>query len=71
MGRPYSKDLRDRVVWAVESGRMSRNQAARHYGVAISTAIHWVRRFRETGSVAPGQMAVASRRRSVASMRTG
>jgi putative transposase len=35
---------------------MSRNQAARHYGVAISTAIHWVRRFRETGSVAPGQM---------------
>jgi transposase len=24
--------------------------------VAISTAINWVRRFRETGSVAPGQM---------------
>lgn len=56
MGRPYSKDLRERVVCAVESGLMSRNQAAHHYGVAISTAIHWVRRFRETGSVAPGQM---------------
>ena len=56
MGRPYSKDLRERVVGAVESGRMSRNQAAGHYGVAISTAIGWVRRFRETGSVAPGKM---------------
>ena len=56
MGRPYSKDLRERVVGAVESGRMSRNQAARHYGVAISTAISWVRRLRETGSVAPGKM---------------
>ena len=56
MGRPYSKDLRERVVSAVESGRMSRNQAAKHYGVAISTAITWVRRFRETGSVAPGQI---------------
>jgi putative transposase len=56
MGRPYSKDLRERVVSAVESGQMSRNQAARHYGVAISTAIIWVRRFRQTGNVAPGKM---------------
>lgn len=56
MGRPYSRDLRERVVWAVESGRVSRNQATQHYGVAISTAINWVRRKRETGSVAPGQM---------------
>jgi transposase len=56
MGRPYSRDLRERVISAVESGRMSRNQAAQHYGVAISTAISWVRRFRETGSAAPGKM---------------
>jgi transposase len=56
MARPYSKDLRERVVSAVESGRMSRNQAAQHYGVAISTAIKWVSRFRATGSIAHGQM---------------
>jgi transposase len=56
MGRPYSRDLRERVISAVENGRMSRNQAAQHYGVAISTAISWVRRFRETGSAAPGKM---------------
>lgn len=35
---------------------MSRHQAAAHFGVAISTAIGWVRRLRETGSIAPGQM---------------
>jgi transposase len=51
MGKPYSNDLRERVVAAVEGG-MSRNQAAARYGVAISMAIGWVRRFRETGSMA-------------------
>lgn len=55
MGKPYSMDLRTRVVVAVAGG-MSRNQAARRFGVAISTAINWVRRKEETGSVAPGQM---------------
>ena len=55
MGKPYSLDLRKRVVAAIEGG-MSRNQAARQFGVAISTAIGWMRRLDETGSVAPGQM---------------
>src|ERR1700739_3405217 len=56
MGKPYSMDLRERVVAAVKSGGMSRNRAAKQFGVAVSTAINWVRRLRETGSVAPGQM---------------
>jgi putative transposase len=56
MAAPYSCDLRERVVEAVERGGMSRNQAARHFGVAISTAIAWVALFRKTGSVVPGQM---------------
>ena len=30
--------------------------SAARFGVAPSTVINWVRRFRETGSVAPGQM---------------
>jgi len=55
MGRPYSLDLRERVVAAVAKG-MSRRQAAAQFGVGISTVINWVRRVRETGSVAPGQM---------------
>jgi transposase len=56
MGRPYSIDLRKRVVAAVESGGLSCHQAAAQFGVGISTAINWVRRLRETGSVRPGQM---------------
>jgi transposase len=55
MGKPYSLDLRNRVVAAVEGG-LSRNQAAKRFGVAISTAIGWMRRLEETGSVAPGQI---------------
>jgi len=56
MAKPYSMDLRERVVAAVEAGELSRRQAASQFDIGISTAINWVRRFRETGSVAPGQM---------------
>jgi transposase len=56
MGKPYSMDLRERVVAAVETGGLSCHQAAAQFGVGVSTAIVWVRRLRETGSVAPGQM---------------
>ncbi len=56
MAKPYSVDLRERVVAAVETGGLSRRRAASQFGVGASTAINWVRRFRETGSVAPGQM---------------
>jgi transposase len=56
MTGPYSKDLRERVVWAVEREGLSRNQAAARFGVAVSTTIGWVKRYRQTGSVAPGQM---------------
>ena len=56
MAKPYSMDLRERVVAAVESGGLSRNQAAAHFDVAISTVVKWMQRFRETGSFAPGQM---------------
>jgi transposase len=56
MGKPYSVDLRERVVASVLTGGMSCNGAAKQFGVGISTAINWVKRLRETGSVAPGKM---------------
>ena len=55
MGKPYSMDLRERVVAAVKGG-LSRNRAAKQFGVSVSTAINWVKRLGETGSVAPGKM---------------
>jgi len=56
MAKPFSMDLRERVIAAVEEEGLSRHQAAARFGIGVSTAIDWVRRFRETGSAAPGQM---------------
>src|SRR5438034_9136567 len=56
MGKPYSIDLRERVAGAVVRGGLSCHRAAAQFGVGVSTAINWVRRKRETGSVAPGKM---------------
>ena len=56
MGKPCSLDLRERVIAAVEQEGMSRNQAAARFGVAASSAIKWVTRFRATGSAAPAKM---------------
>jgi transposase len=51
MGRPYSLDLRERVVAGVRSG-MSCREAAAHLEVSVSSTIRWARRERETGSPA-------------------
>ena len=56
MAKPYSIDLRQRAVAAVLKEGLSRHKSAARFGVAPSTVINWVRRFRDTGSVAPGQM---------------
>ena len=56
MTKPYSLDLRERVVAAVEKEGLSRHQAAARFGLAVSTVVHWVRRFRLTGSVAPSKI---------------
>ena len=48
MARPYSQDLRERVVRAVEGG-LSRRGAASVFGVGIATVIAWVRVWRQSG----------------------
>lgn|SRR5208282_293255 len=52
MGRPYSEDLRSRIVAAVEGG-MSRNAAAKQFSVSVSCVVKLMQRFYGTGSVAP------------------
>lgn len=56
MVRPISTDLRERLVGAVERDGISARAAAARFGVSVSSAIKWVRRHRETGSVAPSRM---------------
>ena len=55
MTRPYSNDLRERVVAAVVGGASCRAAAAR-FGVAVSTVVKWSQRYRATGSVSPGKV---------------
>ena len=52
MALALSDDLRRRVVAAVDDG-MSCRAAAVRFGVAASTAIKWLQRWRRTGSVRP------------------
>ena len=52
MGKPYSMDLRDRVVAAMATGRSCRDVAA-GFDVAPSTAGNWYRRHQQTQCHAP------------------
>ena len=61
MTRPYSNDLRERVVSAVCAGDSCRAVAAR-FGVAVSSVVKWSQRYRATGSVAPGKIGGHRRR---------
>ena len=50
MPKPYSTDLRERAVEAVEGGA-SRREVAEVFEVSVSSVIRWCRRWSETGSV--------------------
>ena len=51
MPRAYSADIPGRVIARVESGA-SRREAAEHFEISASTAIKWVKCFRDTGECA-------------------
>src|SRR5271169_728064 len=55
MARPYSRDLRDRVVGSVASGRTCRATAAL-FGVSVASVVKWSQRWRATGNAAAKQM---------------
>jgi transposase len=42
MDKPYCEDLWKRVVATVVTGESSCNEAARKFGIAITTAIGWL-----------------------------
>lgn len=55
MTRPYSDDLRERVVAAMQAGESCRRVAAQ-FGVAPSSVVKWTQRSVRTGSVSPAKM---------------
>lgn len=54
MARPYSEDLRARLVNAVEAGA-TRQATARRFGVSVSCVVKLMQRWRRTGTLAPGK----------------
>ena len=50
--KPYSKDLRLRVLAAVDRG-VPREEVAKTFSVSMPTIKRWLRRRRETGDVEP------------------
>ena len=50
--KPYSKDLRIRVLAAVDAGK-PRQEVAKTFSVSVPTIKRWLKRRRETGDVEP------------------
>lgn len=50
MARGYDRALRERVVRAADNG-MSARAAGRRFEVGVATAVRWVRRWREEGTL--------------------
>ena len=55
MARPYSLDLRERVVASVEGGRSCR-ETARLFAISVASVVKWTQRKRQTGSPAAQPM---------------
>lgn len=50
--KPYSQDLRERVIAAITAKRQSLDEIARTFGVGSATVARWHKQWRESGSVA-------------------
>ena len=67
MGRPYSEDLRIRVVQRVEAGYPVR-EVAETFAVSVASVVKWSQRKRQTGSAAAKPMG-SRQARSLAAQR--
>src|SRR6476660_4703927 len=52
MPKAYSRDLRERVITAVETGA-SRREAAERFEVSVASAVKWLQRWYQQRSAAP------------------
>ncbi len=52
MPKPYSSDLRERVIEAVEMGA-SRREAGERFEISASSSVRWLQRWHESRSAAP------------------
>ena len=65
MPKAYSRDLRERVITAVETGA-SRREAAERFEVSVASAVKWLQRWYQRGAPPRSRAAGAFRRGRVA-----
>ncbi|MCC7161007.1 MAG: transposase [Anaerolineae bacterium] len=51
--KPYSLDLRERVVAALDEGELTQPEIADKYDISLRTVETWARQWRETGTIEP------------------
>jgi transposase len=51
----YSEDLRKKIVQAIQQGRMNKSEAARTFGVSLSSVKRYTKAVREGRSLSPGK----------------
>jgi transposase len=51
--KPYSRDLRERVIEAYARGEGTQKGLAKRFAVSLSSVARWLRDYRAKGSVAP------------------
>ena len=61
MPKPYSLDLRQKVINAIELDGMRKSEASRVFGISRNTIDLWLKRKAATGSLAPQVNAKARR----------
>jgi transposase len=49
--QPYSLDLRERVIAALQAGKLTQPQIAEKYEISLRTVETWARQWRETGTI--------------------
>ncbi len=51
--KPYSLDLRERVIASVEAGELTQPQIAEKYAISLRSVENWARQWRRTGDLKP------------------
>jgi transposase len=65
MPKPYSLDLRQKVIDAIELDGMKKSEASAVFGISRNTIDLWLKRKAATGSVAPQVNSSARRQRRI------
>jgi transposase len=68
MPKPYSLDLRQKVIDAIELNGMTKSEASNAFQISRNTIDLWLKRKASTGSLAPASNAPVSRQQKISDL---